>query len=90
MIKIQQKYLQRRHCLHELGSHKGLNHTMHGSELVLHWVLGTTYSKFGPMGPKNLARFFYTKLVRYHEAIWWSFEAKIVFGAKQVGNIQTP
>ena len=42
------------------------------------------------MGPKNLARFFYTKLVRYHEAIWWSFEAKILFGAKQVGNIQTP
>ena len=47
--------------------------------------------KIGPMGPKNFAqKFLYTKLVRYHEAILWSFEAKIVFGAKQVGNIQIP
>ena len=67
------------------------NDTLHGSELVPHWVLGPKNSKFGPMGPKNFAqKFLYTKLVRYHEAILWSFEAKIVFGAKQVGNIQIP
>ena len=43
------------------------------------------------MGPKKFAqKIIYPKLVRYHEAILWSFEAKIVFGAKQVGNIQIP
>ena len=26
------------------------NHTLHGSELVPHWVLGPKKSKFGPMG----------------------------------------
>ena len=53
--------------------------------------LGPKNSKFGPMGPKKFAqRFLYAKLVSYHEAILWSFEAKIVFGAKQVGNIQIP
>ena len=42
-------------------------------------------------GTKKIAQKFpYTKLVRYHEAILWSFEAKIVFRAKQVGNIQIP
>ena len=67
------------------------NDTLHGSGLGPHWVLGPNYSKFGPMGPKNFAqKFLYTKLVRYHEAILQSFEAKIVFGAKQVGNIQIP
>ena len=90
-IEIQQKSLQRRHGLHELWSHMESNDTLHGSGLVPHWVLGPKNSKFGPMGPNNFAqKFLYTKLVRYHEAILWSFEAKIVFGAKQVGNIQIP
>ena len=67
------------------------NHTLHGSELGPHWVLGPKNSKFGPMGPKNFAqKFLYTMLVRYHEAILWSFQAKTVFWAKQVGNIQIP
>ena len=40
---------------------------------------------------KNLLKNFFTqKLIRYHEAILWSFDAKIVFGAKQVGKIQIP
>ena len=43
------------------------------------------------MGPKNFAqKFLYTKLVRYHVAILWGFDAKIVFWAKQVVNIQIP
>ena len=43
------------------------------------------------MGPKNFAqKFHYTKLVGYHDAILWVFEAKIVFGAKGVSNIQIP
>ena len=43
------------------------------------------------MGPKIFAqKFLYTKLVRYHDAILWGFEAKIVLGAKRVGNIQIP
>ena len=43
------------------------------------------------MGPKKFAqKFVYAKLIRYHEAILWSFDAKIVFGAKQVGKIQIP
>ena len=41
------------------------------------------------MGPKFFAqKFLYTELVRYHAIILWGFEAKIVFGAKQVSNIQ--
>ena len=65
------------------------NHTLHGSELGPHWVLGPKNSKFGPMGPKKFAqKFIYAKLVRYHEVILWSCEAKIVFGAKQFGKIQ--
>jgi len=41
------------------------------------------------MGPKNVAqKFLYAKLVRYHAVILWGFEAKLVFGAKQVSNIQ--
>ena len=91
LIEIQLKCLSKIHGLHEIGSHMESNDTLHGSELVPHWVLGPKNSKFGPMGPKNFAqKFLYTKLVRYHEAILWSFEAKIVFGAKQVGNIQIP
>ena len=67
------------------------NDTLHGSELVPHWVLGPKNSKFGPMGPKKFAKkFLYTKLVRYHEVILWGLEAKIVFRAKQAGNIQSP
>ena len=67
------------------------NDTLHGSELVPHWVLRPKNSKFGPMGPKIFAqKFLYTKLVRYHDAILWGFEAKIVFGAKRVSNIQIP
>ena len=67
------------------------NDTLLGSELVPHWVLGPKNSKFGPMGPKKFAqKFLYTKLVRYHEVILWGFEAKIVFGAKQASNIQSP
>ena len=43
------------------------------------------------MGPKKFAqKFLYTKLVRYHEVILWGFEAKIVSGAKQASNIQSP
>ena len=43
------------------------------------------------MGPKKFAqKFVYAKLIRYHEAILWSFDAKIVFRAKQVGKIQIP
>ena len=91
LIEIQQKFLQGRHGLHGLRGQMESNDTLHGSELVPHWVLGPKNSKFGPMGPKKFAqKFLYTKLVRYHEAILWSFEAKIVFGAKQVGNIQIP
>ena len=67
------------------------NDTLHGSELGPHGVLGPKKSKFGPMGPKKIAQeFLYAKLVRYHEAILWSFEVKIVFGAKQVGHMQIP
>ena len=54
-------------------------------------VLGPKNSKFGPMGPRIFAqKFLYTKLVRYHVAILWGFEAKIVCGAKQVSNIKIP
>ena len=54
-------------------------------------LLGPKNSNVGPMGPKFLAlKFLYTKLVRYHDAILWGFEAKIVFGAKQASNIQSP
>ena len=43
------------------------------------------------MGPKIFAqKFLYTKLVRYHDAILWGFEAKIVFGAKRVRKIHIP
>ena len=65
--------------------------TLHGSELGPHWDLGPKNSKFGPMGPKKFAqKFLYAKLVRYHDDILWGFEAKIVFGAKQVSNKQIP
>ena len=75
--------------VHELGSHMECNDTLHGSELGLHWVLGPKYSKFGPMGPTIFAqKFLYTKLVRYHDATLWGFEAKIVFQPKQVSIIQ--
>ena len=58
------------------------NNTVHGSELVPHLVLGPKNSKFGPMGPKKFAqKFLYTKLVRYHVAILWGFDAKIFFCA---------
>ena len=41
------------------------------------------------MGPKIFAqKFLYTELVRYHAVILWVFKSKIVFGAKQVSNIQ--
>ena len=91
MIEIQKNYLQKIHGLHELGSHMEYNNTLHGSELGSHWVLGPKNSKFGPMGPKKFAqKFLYAKLIRYHEAILWSFDAKIVFGVKQVGKIQIP
>ena len=67
------------------------NDTLRWSELGPHLVLGPNISKFVPMGPKTFARrFLHTKLVRYHVAILWGFEAKIVCGAKQVGNIQIP
>ena len=65
------------------------NDTLRWSELGPHWVLGPKNSKFGPMGPKKFAqKFLYTKLVRYHDAILWGFEAKIVFEPKQVSIIQ--
>ena len=67
------------------------NDTLHGSKLVPHWVLGPKNGKFGPMGPKFFAqKFLYTKIVRYHAVILWGFKAKIVFGPKQVSNIQIP
>ena len=67
------------------------NDTLHGSELVPHWVLGPKNSKFGSMGPKKISqKILYTKLVRYHEVILWGFKAKIVSGAKQTSNIQSP
>ena len=91
LIEIQKSSLQTRHGLHELGRHIKSNHTLHGSELGPHWVLGPKNSKFGPMGPKKFAqKFVYAKLIRYHKVILWSFYAKIVFGAKQVGKIQIP
>ena len=91
LIEIQQNCLSKIHILHDLGSHMESNDTLHGSELVPHWVLGPKNWKFGPMGPKIFAqKFLYTKLVRYHDAILWGFEAKIVFGAKRVSNIQIP
>ena len=41
------------------------------------------------MGPKNFAqKFLYTKLVRYHDATLWGFEAKKVFQPEQVSIIQ--
>ena len=80
--EIQKSSLQTRHGLHELGRHMESNHTLHGSELGPHWVLGPKNSKFGPMGPKFLAqKFLYTKLFRYHGAILQGFETKIVLGA---------
>ena len=91
LIEIQQNCLSKIHILHDLGRHMESNDTLHGSELVPHWVLGPKNWKFGPMGPKIFAqKFLYTKLVRYHDAILWGFEAKIVFGAKRVSNIQIP
>ena len=92
MIEIQKIYLQKIHGLHELGKRMECNDTLHGSELGPHWVLGPKNSKFGPMGPKKkiAQKFVYTKLIRYHKVILWSFYAKIVFGAKQVGKIQIP
>ena len=43
------------------------------------------------MGPKKFAqKFVYAKFIRYHEVILWSFDAKIIFGDKQVGKIQIP
>ena len=91
LIEIQQNCLSKIHILHDLGSHMESNDTLHGSELVPHWVLGPKNWKFGPMGPKIFTqKFLYTKLVSYHVAILWGFEAKIVFGANQVSNIQIP
>jgi len=88
LIEIQKIYLQKIHGLHELGSRMERNDTLHKSELGLHWVLGPKYSKFGPMETKNFAqKFLYTKLVRYHKATLWGFEAKIVFQPKQVSII---
>ena len=67
------------------------NDTLRGSELGPHLVLGPKNSKSGPMRTRDFAqKFLYNKLVRYHVAILWGFEAKIVCGAKQVGNIQIP
>ena len=58
------------------------NDTLRGSELGPHLVLGSKNSKFGPMRPKKFAqKFLCTKLVRYHVAILWNFETKIVFQA---------
>ena len=93
MIEIQKIYLQKLHGLHELGSHIECSDTLHGSELGPHWVLGPKNSKFCPMGPKKFAqKFLYAKLIWCDEAILWCFEfdAKILFGAKQVGKIQIP
>ena len=40
LIEIQQNCLSKIHILHDLGSHMESNDTLHGSELVPHWVLG--------------------------------------------------
>ena len=91
LIEIQKNYLQKIHGLHELGSQMECNDTLRGSELGPHLVLGPKNSKSGPMRTRDFAqKFLYNKLVRYHVAILWGFEAKIVCGAKQVGNIQIP
>ena len=91
LIEIQQNFLQGRHGLQELGCQMESNDTLHGSELVPHWVLGPKKSNLVPWGQKKIAqKFLYTKLVRYHEVILWGFEAKIVFGAKQASNLQSP
>ena len=83
LVEIQKKYFPKIHALHELGSHMECNDTLHGSEWGPHWVLGPKKSKFGPMGPKKFAqKFLHAKLIRYHEAILWSLDAKIGFGAK--------
>ena len=67
------------------------NDTLHGSELVPHWVLGPKKSNLVPWGQKNFAqKFLYTKLIRYREVILWGFGAKIVFGAKQASSFQSP
>ena len=59
------------------GTDMESNHTLHGSELGPHWVLGPKNSKFGPMGPKKFAqKFVYAKLIRYHKVILWSFMPK--------------
>ena len=60
LIEIQQKFLQGRHGLHELGGQMESNDTLHGSESVPHWVLGPKNSKFGPMDQKNLLKNFFT------------------------------
>ena len=87
LIEIQKSSLQTRHGLHELGSHMESNHIQHGFELGPHRVLGPKNSKFGPMGPKIFAKkFLYTKLVRYHDATLWGFDAKIVFQPKLDGH----
>ena len=67
------------------------NDTLRGSELGLHLVLGPNNQNLVPWDQKKFAqKILYTKLVGYHVAILWGFEAKIVCGAKQVGNIQIP
>ena len=82
LIEIQKIYLQKIPGLHELGSHMECYDTLRGSELGPHRVLGPKNSKFGPMGPKKFAqKFLYAKLIRYHGAILWSFDSKIVFRA---------
>ena len=40
LIEIHRNCLSKIHILHDLGSHMESNDTLHGSELVLHWVLG--------------------------------------------------
>ena len=54
--------------------------------------IGLSWACIGSQGQKIkfAQNFLYTKSVRYHVAILWGFEAKIVFGAKQVGKLQIP
>ena len=61
LIEIQKSSLQTRHGLHELGSHMESNHTLHGSKLGPHWVLGPKNLKFGPMEPKKMLKNFFTQ-----------------------------
>ena len=76
LIEIQKNYLQKIHGPHELGCHMECNDTLRGSELGPHLVLGPNNQNLVPWDQKKFAqKILYTKLVGYHVAILWGFEA---------------